>query len=434
MSAQLSTKIDFWIKNNLNVLLIGRHGVGKTGMVKQAFERHNLNYRYFSASTMDPWVDFVGVPKEKTENPMPKDLEIIKELASLDIDIAIEWIIANWKISDYSAKRIVNHAINRNQGNTYLDLVRPETFATGDIEALFFDEYNRSPKKVRNAVMELIQFKSINGKKFPNLRFVWAAINPDDDPTATYDVEQLDPAQQDRFQIINAVEYKPDVTWFRNRYGNKYADSAIQWWEELPEDQKNHVSPRRLQYALDMYVSKGDVRDVLPVNVNASKLSSILNSGPITEKLEALYKSQNVAGATAFLANENNYTSAMKLITKSETLMSYFIPLIPKEKMSKEMAEDDKMCRYIIGNLDKFPIFKSACKEILEAKSNDRLCRKIKRALTENEELNDSFTKMKAPTISANASDEEIKNLMNSVNVSNSDGKRWLHTDANNSF
>ena len=380
---------------------------------------------------MDPWVDFVGVPKEKTENPIPKDLEIIKELASLDIDIAIEWVIANWKISDYSAKRIVNHAINRNQGNTYLDLVRPETFATGDIEALFFDEYNRSPKKVRNAVMELIQFKSINGKKFPNLRFVWAAINPDDDPTATYDVEQLDPAQQDRFQIINAVEYKPDVTWFRNRYGNKYADSAIQWWEELPEDQKNHVSPRRLQYALDMYVSKGDVRDVLPVNVNASKLSSILNSGPIIEKLEALYKSQNIADATVFLANENNYTSAMKLITKSETLMSYFIPLIPKEKMSKEMAEDDKMFRYIIGNLDKFPIFKSACKEILEAKSNDRLCRKIKRALTENEELNDSFTKMKAPTISANASDEEIKNLMNSVNVSNSDGKRWLHTDAN---
>ena len=49
---------------------------------------------------MDPWVDFVGVPKEKTENPIPKDLEIIKELASLDIDIAIEWVIANWKISD----------------------------------------------------------------------------------------------------------------------------------------------------------------------------------------------------------------------------------------------------------------------------------------------------------------------------------------------
>jgi hypothetical protein len=365
---------------------------------------------------MDPWVDFVGVPKEKTENPMPKDLEIIKELASLNVDIAIEWVVANWKLSECSANRIVDHAINRNQGNTYLDLVRPETFATGDIEALFFDEYNRSPKKVRNAVMELIQFKSINGKKFPNLRFVWAAVNPDDDPTASYDVEQLDPAQQDRFQIINVVEYKPDVTWFRNRYGNKHADSAIQWWEELPEDQKNHVSPRRLQYALDMYINKGDVRDVLPINVNASKLSSILNSGPIIEKLEALYKSKNADDANAFLANENNYTSAMKLITKSETLMSYFIPLIPKEKMSKEMAEDDKICRHIIGNLDKVPIFKSACKEILQAKSNDRLCRKIKRALTENEELNDSFTKMKAPKISADASEEEIKNLMNSVN------------------
>lgn len=416
MSAQLSTKIDFWIKNNLNVLLIGRHGVGKTGMVKETFERHNLNYRYFSASTMDPWVDFVGVPKEKIENSMPKDLEIIKEIASVDFDMAIEWVVANWKMSDCSASRIVRHATTRSEGVTYLDLVRPETFATGNIEALFFDEYNRSPKKVRNAVMELIQFKSINGKKFPNLRFVWAAINPDDDPTASYDVEQLDPAQQDRFQVINTIEYKPDVTWFRSRYGNRHADSAIQWWEELPDDQKNNVSPRRLQYALDMYISKGDVRDVLPINVNASKLSSVLNSGPITEKLDALIKSKNTTEAIAFLANENNYTSAMKIITKSETLMWHFVPLIPKEKISKEMAEDDKLCRYIIGNLDKVPIFKSVCQEILQAKGNDRLCRKIKRALTENEELNESFTKMKAPTISADASEEEIKNLMNSVN------------------
>ena len=43
------------------------------------------------------------------------------------------------------------------------------------------DEFSRAHKKVRNAVMELIQFKSINGRKFKNLKIVWAAINPDDD-------------------------------------------------------------------------------------------------------------------------------------------------------------------------------------------------------------------------------------------------------------
>ena len=45
-------KIDFWIANNLNVMLIGRHGVGKTAIVTDAFNRHNLKWRYFSASTM----------------------------------------------------------------------------------------------------------------------------------------------------------------------------------------------------------------------------------------------------------------------------------------------------------------------------------------------------------------------------------------------
>ena len=65
---QIDKKIEFWIENSQNVLFIGRHGVGKTAIVKDAFERRSINYRYFSASTMDPWVDFVGVPKEKTEN------------------------------------------------------------------------------------------------------------------------------------------------------------------------------------------------------------------------------------------------------------------------------------------------------------------------------------------------------------------------------
>lgn len=60
-------KLDFYMEHNLNVLLCGRHGVGKTAMIQAAAERHGLKWKYFSAATMDPWVDFVGVPKEKTE-------------------------------------------------------------------------------------------------------------------------------------------------------------------------------------------------------------------------------------------------------------------------------------------------------------------------------------------------------------------------------
>lgn len=383
----LTTKLDFWVKHNKNVLFIGKHGVGKTAMVKDTFNRHNLNWRYFSASTMDPWVDFIGVPREKTENKVPEQFEIIKELANLDFNLAYEWVQSNWKLAADSAKRVVDHAVKREQGLTYLDLVRPQTFAAGEVEALFFDEYNRSPKKVRNAVMELIQFKSINGMKFPNLRIVWAAINPDDDDSETYDVEKLDPAQADRYHVTVEVPYRPNAEWFRTEYGQRIGDASIQWWEELPEEEKNRISPRRLQYALDTYRQRGDMRDMLPCTTNVSKLTTMLNTGPVTEKLEALMVSGDVAEARSFLQNENNYASAMKYIPKSESLIAYFLPLLPKEKLAVLMNDEDKMANYILQNSDKTPIFRSVCREIMDANSNARLAKKIRRVLQENQEL-----------------------------------------------
>jgi len=405
----LNAKLDFWVKHNKNVLFIGKHGVGKTAMVKDTFDRHGLKWRYFSASTMDPWVDFIGVPREKTENKVPEQFEIIKELASLDVNIAYEWVQENWKIGNESAKRIVDHAINREQGLTYLDLVRPQTFAAGEVEALFFDEYNRSPKKVRNAVMELIQFKSINGMKFPNLRIVWAAINPDEDESETYDVERLDPAQADRYHVTVEVPYRPNADWFRTEYGKRIGDAAIQWWDDLPDEEKNRISPRRLQYALDVYRERGDVRDVLPYTSNVSKLTTALNTGPITEKIESLFASKDAAEARSFLQNENNYAAAMKFIPKSETLMSYFIPLLPKEKMAALMNEDDKMSSYIINNTDKVPVFKSVCQEILGANTNARLVKKIRRTFTENQELGKAFA--------SDATDFVEKPFFNSVKL-----------------
>lgn len=396
----LNAKLDFWIKNNKNVLFVGKHGVGKTAMVKDAFERHNLNWRYFSASTMDPWVDFIGVPREKTEDKLPEQFEIVKELAKIDIAMAREYIELNWKLSNTNARKVVEYTLDKKEGVTFLDLVRPQTFAAGEVEALFFDEYNRSPKKVRNAVMELIQFKSINGMKFPNLRIVWAAINPDDDENQTYDVERLDPAQADRYHITVEVPYKPNADWFRQKYGHRTANAALQWWEELPDEEKDRISPRRLQYALDVFEEKGDMRDVLPFTANVSKLSAALNTGPITDKLEELLQSKDAGEARTFLQNENNYTSAMKYIVKSEKLMSYFLPLLSKEKMSALLNEDDKICNYIIHNSDKVPVFESVCREVLKANTNKRIVTKIRRTLTENQNLADVFASEAKNTIS----------------------------------
>lgn len=385
-SDSLSAKLNWWISHNKNVLFVGKHGVGKTAMVKEAFDNHGLKWRYFSAATMDPWVDFVGVPREKTEQKIPKEFEIIRELASVNRDIAVQWVVNNWKLDVSAAQTVVQHAVERKEGLTHLDIVRPHDFASGEIEALFFDEFNRAPKKVRNATMELIQFKSINGHKFPKLRFIWAAINPDEGELS-YDVEKIDPATLDRFIIPVEVPYKPNVEWFRIKYGQRLADSAVQWWDELSDEEKNKVSPRRLQYALDVFVEKGDVRDVLPVSCNVSKLITALNTGPVTEKLDTLLRARNDDETKKFLSNENNFAAAIKYIPKAPTLMEYFTPLMPKEKLASLIDTDEKMGSYIVGNLDKVAVFNALCHEVVDANVNAKAVKKIRRALTENEAL-----------------------------------------------
>ena len=393
MSSVFNAKLDFWVKNNQNVLFIGRHGVGKTAIVKETFERHGLNWKYFSASTMDPWVDFVGVPREKTEDRIPEQFNIIKELGRINQSLAIEWVMNNWKMTQDKATEIVKHTLIREEGITHLDIVRPFSFATGEVEALFFDEFNRSPKKVRNAVMELIQFKSINGHKFPKLRMVWAAINPDEemDNTLSYDVEKFDPAQFDRFHVPVAMQYKCDAEWFRATYGQRLADSAIGWWDELNDEEKAKVSPRRLSYALDVFKAHGDLRDILPISCNVSKLNTALNQGPITERLEELLTKKDREGAKKFLENENNFASAMKHIPQSATLMEFFMPLMTKEKLASLMDTNEKLGSHIISNIDSVDVFHAVCKEIMTANLNPRLVKKIRRALTEDSNLATAF-------------------------------------------
>jgi len=324
--------MDFWIKHNYNVLFIGRAGVGKSASVIEAFNRSELRWKYFSASTMDPWVDFIGVPKEKEDS-----------------------------------------------NGSYLELVRPQEFQNDEIEALFFDEFSRSHKKVRNAVLELIQFKSINGKKFNNLRMVWAAINPEeDDGGSKYDVDALDPAQMDRFHVKVEMPYLPHAPYFKQKYGNSMASAAIGWWKALPNETKNNVSPRRLDYALDMYKNNGDMRDVLPHEANVSRLITEINYGSIAAKLRNLYKDGDKEKVKQFLAIENNYTASIDAIINKSEYMIFFLPLIEDEKIVSLMAKNAKVMNFLLKNNTQF---KTLLIEVVKAGQNKRLVNKIAKEL-----------------------------------------------------
>jgi hypothetical protein len=324
-------KLDWWFNNNQNVLFSGPHGVGKTSIVKSCFERNGLilneTFLYFSASTLDPWVDLIGVPKE----------------------------------------------VENDNGELYLDLVRPKNLYKGNIIAIFFDEYNRSPKKVRNAVMELIQFKSINGLKFPNLKVVWAAINPDNEDV--YDVEKIDPAQLDRFHVMKEIPYACDKEFFYKMFGEEISSPAIEWWNELPKTEKEKISPRRLQYALDTYKLGGDLHDILPSSSNITKLISSIRTGSIEKKLNLLFSENNNSNIKLFFSNENNLTSSIPHIIKNIDYMDAFLPVFNKERLATLMTEEKSILSFVVNkkNIEKHNTFKSITRDILSAKSNNKL-------------------------------------------------------------
>lgn len=330
-------RMDWWFNRNSNVLLRGKHGVGKTAMIQECFERNGLklneSYIYLSASTLDPWVDLIGVPKEQVD--------------------------AN--------------------GEKYLGLVRPELLYKGNIQAIFFDEYNRSPKEVRNAVMELIQKKSINGFKFPNLRMVWAAVNPVTEDNS-YAVEDDDKAQIDRFKVQIDVPYECDTNYFSKTYGDGLASAAIEWWNGLPEAQKDLVSPRRLDYALDEFVAGGFVEDIIPSTTNISKLIQALRNGSVERKLQEFYASKDKKAIKAFFSLENNINGAMKYLEKNADYLRFFLPFVNKEKLMSIIMTDDKILKHVIAYREDSPEFQVTLQNGLNG-GNPDLVRRIRNTI-----------------------------------------------------
>ena len=329
--------MDFYIQKNRNVLFSGDHGVGKTASVKAAFERNGLKWMYFSGATLEPYIDFVGVP------------------------------------------RIINR-----DGKDVLELIQREYFTDGTIQAIFIDEFNRAPKKVTNAVMELLQFKSINGKVLPNLKVVWAAINENDD---RYSVEPMDLAIADRFSIKLKIPYKPNPVFFRDRYGLSAAKNIFEWWEAIPENIRNpHVSPRRLADAIDFWLEGGDISDVLSEQkdkLNLSRLLELLNTEPIEDIMNKLMSEGDAFKIKSFINKDNNLKKAIELIRSEEKYQEVFLPHLANEKLASEMV-DKSISNHVLNNYEKVPHYKNLIDSVIKTDSNIVLADQCKSFLVRN--------------------------------------------------
>lgn len=211
MAKALLPQLQAVVENGWNVLLSGQHGIGKTFEVMRVAEELGWKMKYYSTSTLDPYVDLVGVPVPVEEN-----------------------------------------------GEHTLNMVRPKDM--DEVDIVFFDELNRADPRTLNAVFEIIQFRTINGVPLPNLKSVVAAINPVD---GEYNTEALDPALIDRFHVFYKMTPKPPLDYLRGSFDPKLAEAFCDWWNGHNNGTREYyVSPRRLEYMIDVY-SKTNSIDIL---------------------------------------------------------------------------------------------------------------------------------------------------------------------------
>lgn len=290
-------KLDLYAEKNFNVLFEGERGVGKTSIIHKTFEKAGLRVKYFSAPTMDPWTDLVGVPT----------------------------------------------TVTRSDGKEVLRLIPPEDFVDDKYDVIFIDELNRAKPKVMNALMELIQFKTINGKPY-NIKMIWAAINPHTEDEE-YHVEPLDPAVKDRFQIQIKIPYKVDHEFFTKSYG-QVGKVFCSWWDNQPALIQKEISPRRLFDAVGFYMDGGDFTDMITVG-NTAKLKEDLKTSSQLIILEKDFNAKNVTNSKAILSR--NYSVSVEKYLKSDfKVFEFFLPHIDKEWIAQNFTANNEVYSHMI--------------------------------------------------------------------------------------
>ena len=206
---------------NKVLLISGKHGIGKSDIVKQYAKSTNLHNETMMMSLLDTG-DIAGIPRTaeiggqiSTVWAAPQFITNIinqawpSELDNSQLQFNDPALSAAYSESNLSATSHVSRgALNDfychfyDQPNDGLRLHYQDDvyYLAGKRSVLFLDEFNRAPMDVLNASLQLILDKKLNSHVLPRVcgrdTLVVAAINPADEDYTTND---FDPALLDRF-------------------------------------------------------------------------------------------------------------------------------------------------------------------------------------------------------------------------------------------
>lgn len=226
-------------------LIRGKHGIGKSDVVRTWAEMNGFHFEVLFLSHQEVG-DLIGMPKTIT-GPKGEALHT--------------WTKPSWLHRMEEATNAGKHCV------------------------LFLDELNRAPLDVRQAALQLVLDKHIHEHALPTYKgkqtLIVSAVNPANDD---YQVEDLDAALLDRFNVIDAEE---DVDgwlhWARENNVNKIMRKFIAKYPDRiytsPKDiDEKGATPRGLtMVAKFMDIADQIEPEVLPI-LYAGKIGTVVAS------------------------------------------------------------------------------------------------------------------------------------------------------------
>ena len=166
---------------NQNIMLTGKHGIGKSQILKQFFEENGQKVVTLFLGQMSDPGDLIGLPH-----------------------------------------------LNEITGKT--DFMLPYWFPTDDKPiVLFLDELNRARPEVLQTIMDLTLNRTLAGKSLPEGSRIISAVNDGEE----YQLTDLDPALVSRFNIY---EFKPTIQeWLIWAQKKKLDSRVIDFISENPD-------------------------------------------------------------------------------------------------------------------------------------------------------------------------------------------------------
>jgi len=274
------------LRINGSVLLNGKHGIGKTSVVKQFAKENDLHLETLILSLKDP-SDLLGMPHADDSSGNKRTIWLEPDWFQHIVDCAwpINFEYSDLEFNDSEFQTFVSKksqtTIERNKLNDwyceYYNLDNRELQLTKEQynvsckksqrSVLFLDELNRAAPDTRNTSLQLVLEKELHSHKLPFVNdkrtFICAAINPPD----IYQVDELDIALLDRFLIVDmTIDAEDWLLYARSKQLNSvicdFISENTDKLHYMQKDDENGSTPRaweELSLYLDVKIDNNAV-------------------------------------------------------------------------------------------------------------------------------------------------------------------------------